>query len=193
MSTEKSPLNPEQRSYSRKAIAIGITVCVAISAGGYFVGIAPALAGLVERRGQERELADRKTRSAELATELRDTRQRLVAANKELAELPLRLEPASAVNRRINLLAGVAGEAKVTLNEIQPQSAVDGQHYQTVPIRVVGAGSYPACAAFLHALRERFPDTTVQSFDLQNAAPSRDANVATFRMELAWHTSPAGK
>ena len=193
MSSVSPLLNPEQRSYSRKVMAFGFGACLAISAGGYFVGIAPALAGLVERRGQERELADRRVRSADLTAELRDTRRRLAAANKDLADLPLRLEPASAVNRRINLLAGVAGEAKVTLNEIQPQSAVDGQHYQTVPIRVAGSGSYPACATFLHELRERFPDTTVQSFDLQNASPSREGNVATFRMELAWHTSPAGK
>ena len=180
MNAANPSLNPEQRSYSRKVAAFGIGACIAISAGGYFVGIAPALAGLVERRGQERELADRKVRSTELAAELRDTKRRLTAANKDLADLPLRLEPASAVNRRINLLAGVAGEAKVTLNEIQP-------------IRVVGSGNYPACATFLHALRERFPDTTVQSFDLQNPSPARDGNVATFRMELAWHTSPAGK
>jgi hypothetical protein len=77
----------------------------------------------------------------------------------------------------------------VTLNEIQPGTPTEGPHYLTVPIRVGGSGSYPACAALLHNLRERFPDTTIQSFDLQNAAPGQGENLATFRMELAWHTS----
>lgn len=188
MSTTKM-LNPQQRQYSRKVAGVSLAVCLGVSVAGYFIGIAPALAGLVERRSQERELAVRRQRVTDLQAELLDHRKRLILARKELADLPLRLEPPSAVNRRISLLTEVAGEAKVTLNEIQPLAAVDGQHYQTVPIRVAGAGGYPQCAAFLHKLRERFPDTTIRSFDLQNPNPSADSMAATFRMELAWHTS----
>ena len=184
-----NPHQPEQRAYSRKVAMIGLAACLGISAAGYFIGIAPALAGLVERRSQEKDLAGQKDKSRDLAAELKDTRRNLVTARQEQAELPLRLEPASAVNRRLNQFAVVAGESKVTLNEIQPGAATEGQHYRTVPIRIGGSGSYPACAALLHNLRERFPDTTIQSFDLQNAAPGQGDNLASFRMELAWHTS----
>lgn len=189
MSLSHPTLNAEQRGYSRKIAVVGLVACLGISAAGYFIGIAPALAGLVERRSQEQELAGHKHKSQDLAAELLDTRKRLAGARRELAELPLRLESASTVNRRINQFAVVAGESKVTLNEIQPGSPVEGQHYLTVPIRVSGSGTYPACAALLHNLRERFPDTTVQSFDLQNGTPGQTENLATFRIELAWHTS----
>lgn len=193
MSSEKKSLTAEQRGYSRKIAGIALAICGAVSGAGYYIGISPALAGLVERRAQEQELADRRQRVTQLATELGDTRRKLAVARKNLADLPLRLEPSSAVNRRINLLAGVAGDAHVTLNEIQPQSAIDGIHYQTVPIRVAGSGEFPACAAFLHMLRTQFPDTTVKSFEILNGNPGRSGNTASFRIELAWHTTPGVK
>jgi len=193
MSNIQKPLTAEQRAYSRKLAGISLAVCGVISSIGYYVGIAPALAGLVERRAQENDLADRRHNVSRLATEILETRQQLAAAKKDLASLPLRLEPASAVNRRINWLASVAGESGVTLDEIQPQPAIDGPHYQTVPIRVAGSGEFPACAAFLHVLRERFPDTSVRSFDIQNAQPNPDKNVAAFRIELDWHTTPVAR
>lgn len=193
MSRANNPLTIEQRTYSRKVAGMALVISCAISAAGYYIGIAPALAGLVERRSQEQELADRRGKMSHLSLEMSDTRRRLLTAGKELADLPLRLEPATAVNRRINWLAGVASEANVTLDEIQPQAAIDGPHYQTVPIRVAGSGAFPACAAFLHNLRNRFPDTSVRSFDIQNATPGRQGNVATFRIELDWHTTSVAR
>lgn len=181
-------------AYARRVAGVGVVACAAATAGSYLLGVRPALARMAERDAAAQDLQDRKAHGHQVAADLAGVRRRLTVAKGELAGLPLRLEPASAVNRRLNELAEVAAVAGVTLDEVRPQSPVDGPHYRTVPIRAAGTGGYPACAAFLHALRERFPDTTVLSFEAQNPKPDRQNNVAVFRVELAWHTvPPAGK
>ena len=71
--------------------------------------------------------------------------------------------------------------------------AADSAHYQTVPIRISGSGSYPGCARFLHELRTRFPDTSCKSFELTNPNPVRDHNVGNFKFELTWYTAPVSR
>ena len=189
MSAQAKPTSGGQRSYTWKVAGVGVLVCAGLSAGSYLSGLRPVLGRQAERVAAEQDLQGRLVRADRASADLVAVRRRLVTANEELAALPLRLEPASAVNRRLNELAQVAAAAGVTLNEVQPQAAVDGPHYQTVPIRVTGTGSYPACAAFLHALRARFPDTSVRAFEAHNPSVARTSNVATFRVELAWHTA----
>ena len=191
MSTPSKPTSGGQRAYTWRVCGLGVLACAALSAGSYLLGVRPALGRQAERVAAEQDLKDHLAQAERAAADLVAVRRRLVVAGEELAALPLRLEPASGVNRRLNELAQVAAAAGVTLNEVQPQPAVDGPHYQTVPIRVAGTGSYPACAAFLHALRARFPDTSVRAFEAVNPAAARTGNVATFRVELAWHTEAA--
>jgi Tfp pilus assembly protein PilO len=188
-----TPIDPAQRKKLWKVIACAAAACLGISAAGYFVGLSPAIAHVSERKADMDELANRQQKGAQAKAELTRTRKRLLEARREVDDLPLRLEPASVVNRRLNRLAEAATAAGVNLNEMQPMPAIDTQHYQTVPIRVTGSGSYPACAAFLHTLRTQFPDTAVQSIDAQNASPGRDNNIANFRLDLEWHTTQSRK
>ena len=43
------------------------------------------------------------------------------------------------------------------------------------------------------AMRTQFPDTAVQAIDMQNASPGKEGNVANFRLDLEWHTTPVRK
>src|SRR4051812_11888621 len=188
-----APMDPAQRKKFMQVVAWSVAVCLGISAAGYFLGIAPAIAHVSERNADLAELANRQQQAVQAKKDLITTRKRIEEARKEVEELPLRLEPATVVNSRLNRVAEAASAAGVTLNEMQPQTAVDSQHYQTVPIRVTGAGSYPAVAAFLHTLRTQFPDTAVVLIDAQNPSPGKENNVATFRLDLEWHTTPVRK
>ena len=123
---------------------------------------------------EQAEFDARQQKQHDLDRSLAATHRQLEKTRKDVAGLPLQLESASAVNRRLARLADLAGETGVVLDEVQPSPAVDGASlYQTVPIRIAGSGSYPACAMFLHRLRDRFPDTAVKSFDCSN--PGRSA------------------
>ena len=185
--------SPRQKKALQTIIATGAAVCLAASAGGYLLGVRPAIAAIAAENAVNADLAEKQRQTDDAARKLQSTRNRLAEANRAVAALPLRLEPAAAANLRLNRLAEVAQASGVLIDVMQPQAVVDGPHYQTVPIRVAGNGPYQACAAFLHAVRAQFPDVTIQSFEAINGSPGRGANNASFRIDLAWHTTPARK
>jgi Tfp pilus assembly protein PilO len=164
--------------------------CAAITAVGYLLGVHPALAARADNAALEAELAQRQSTAAGVSSQLAAVRHRLEQTRRDVAALPLRLEPATAINRRLNRLAESAQAAGVVVHELQPSAVMDGPHYQTVPIRLAGSGTYPACAGFLHQLRTQFPDVTIRSFEAANPTVTRDQNSGAFRIELEWHTTP---
>ena len=101
----------------------------------------------------------------------------------------MRLEPVAQVNQRLARLTGLADASKLTIDEMRPGTISEGRDYKTVPILIAGNGTYPACAAFLHGLRQRFPDMAVMSFDTTNNSASPDSPAATFQFDLAWHAA----
>jgi Tfp pilus assembly protein PilO len=185
------PQAAEHRRARWRTAGVVAAVCAAVTAAGYGLGISPTVEHLAEHRARLDELAARRDAGARLRADLAAVRRRLDQTTRAVADLPLRLEPAAALNGRLHRLAEAATAAGVTLDEMQPQPAVDGPHYQTVPVRVAGGGTYPACAAFLHALRADFPDTAVRAIEATNPSPARDGNAVVFRLDLAWHTMPA--
>ena len=173
--------------------AVGAAVCAGVTAGAYVLGVEPAMAKQQAHQADVAELESRRKKAADLHAELGAARRTLTDTQREVEELPLRLDSASTVNRRLARLADVALESGLNLDELQPGTPVDAPHYQTVPLRLVGTGSYTACATFLHELRKQFPDTAAKSFDSSNPNPARDQATGTFRFELVWYTSPAHK
>ena len=65
--------------------------------------------------------------------------------------------------------------------------------YSISHLNLVGTGTSPDCATFLHELRRRFPDTAVRSFECSNPSPGRNQSKGTFRFELVWYTAPVAK
>lgn len=176
-----------------KAYAIAAGACGLMTAGAWFFGVDPAMAKRDAAAADFAELDDRQHKAKGLADNLATARRQLADTNRQVDALPLRLEPAAAVNARLSRLAHAAWETGLGVDEIQPGPAADGPFYQTVPIRVSGTGTYPTCAAFLHQLRMQFPDTAVRSFDCINPSPARDKPMATYRLELVWYTAPVRK
>ena len=87
---------------------------------------------------------------------------------------------------RIARLTNLAAGAGLNVNEILPGSAVSGERFDSVPVRMNATGSYPTCVAFLCKLTETFPDTSVDSFEL-SGNPQRPQDPAEFHVDLIWH------
>jgi hypothetical protein len=169
---------------------IGLIVCAGLSAAAYLFGVQPALAAREADEAYAADLQGRRQNAVDLAATLTAARQKLEQTRREVAGLKLRLEPAAGVNQRLARLADLATAAGLEINEVQPGAATDSPHYQVVPIRISGTGTYPACAQFLHQLRVKFPDTAARSVEVANPSPTRDHTAGTFRFDLAWYTAP---
>ena len=167
----------------------GAVVCVALTAGAYAVGVRPAVRRHAEQVARQADLRARKQKAAALANELQSARSQLAAVNDALRSRSLRLQPASRVNDRISDLTKLTEGSGLTIDEMRPGVIAEGRDYKTVAILVAGNGTYPACATFLHRLREKFPDMAVRSFETTNNSTSPDAPAATFQFDLTWHAA----
>ena len=165
-----------------------ILVCAAFTVAAYALGVGP----LLERHDREialrQQLRDRQAEAAQLASTLAGLRGELSQVLAELERMPLRLQPATRINQRIEAVARLATECGLALDEVRPGGPVDGAHYQTVPVRIVGAGSYPACGTFLRKMRDTFGDMGVRTFTAKNNGGAPASPAALFQAELVWFT-----
>ena len=167
----------------------GAIVSAALSVGTYALGVRPAIHRRAEQVVRHAELKARKQKAAALAGELHATRSQLTAVNDALRSRSLRLQPASRVIDRIAELTKLTEGSGLTIDEMRPGAVVDGRDYKTVAILVAGNGTYPACATFLHRLREKFPDMAVRSFQTTNNSTSPETPAATYQFDLTWHAA----
>jgi len=166
----------------------GAAVCAILVGLGYVAGIRPLLVHRSDTAEENTRLATQRREGAELADTIAALKDQLAGIERDLAESTVRLAPAHQVNRRIARMADLAADCGVKIDEIQTGNPVAGARYQTIPIRLVGQKSYPACVTLLRRFREAFPDTAVASFELSRN-PADPASPAKFQIDLLWYAS----
>lgn len=186
----KSSVTPPNRD-GMKIYGAGLLVCAALTGVAYYAGVEPVLEKHQLHQANLAELEAARVKSEDLGKALLRSRRELVDARFEVTRLPLRLESALVVNHRLARLADLAAESGLRVDELHPGTPQDHPYYQTVPLRMLGTGTYPQCAAFLHGLRERFPDMGVKGFECSNPRPGGGDTTGAFRFELTWYTAPA--
>jgi Tfp pilus assembly protein PilO len=183
---------PAPRASSWQFISGGGVACAALSACLWFGLVGPSFAQSQARAGLRREVAEREERAAGLNAELSAAHRELDALHRAAAHNTLTLQPASEINQRLAALTALAGHSGLSLDELhQGQASESTPHYQTLTIHLSGNGTYRACATFLHALHEQFPDTGLQSLDATRPDPATATTTPvklTFRIDLVWYT-----
>ena len=168
---------------------MGITACALVTGVCYVALIRPVSSNrlayaqlqpqLVERA---QAVKDAKARFAAMQSELEGT-------IKQLADLPLRLEPSSRVNSRLAQLTDLAAEMGIEVHQVQPDPARAGKRYDVVQIALSGSGDYGQVTRFMRRVHDTFADTAVVKFDLKSGGATVSA--AQFNIGLAWYTLPA--
>ncbi len=169
-------------------IGVAVAVTAGLTLGAYAVGVRPLLRHRDQEIAQRKSLDDQRATALQLGSAVAGLQRELAAAKQALAQSPVRLQPAVLVNQRLEAVARLATECGLSLDEVRPGAAVDATHFQTVPIRILGSGRYPACATFLRNLRRTFGDMGVRSFNASSTLAATDAPNAIFQAELVWFT-----
>jgi len=169
----------------RKIDAIGVGVCLVAVLSFYLSGIRPILRRREGQAAQQQQLAAQRKNAIRLDERAAVVRDELEEAAKALAASRVQLQPARQINRRIARLADSASGNGLKLDQIHPGIATPGGKHVTIPIRLLGSGSYRAWAGFLHDLAVQFPDTSVHSFRL-SADPENQTTAAEFQVDLVW-------
>lgn len=173
----------------RKIDAAAVAVLLAITAAGYVVGVQPIVARENEIAARRAELEAAKTAAYEATRLLQQVRGRIAAAERMLAENPMRLQPAHRLNARLAEITAAAVRHGLQIDQLGPGRATSSEYYVTVPIRVTGRSSYAGATRFLHEVRAAMPDLAVASMDLTGDPRSSQAE-PKFVLSLVWHASP---
>ena len=180
----------DQSTRARLTIDVaGAGVCLAASAAFYFFGLGPMLSQRKDAENHEAKVAAQRATAADLSRNLASDYGLLRDTQRELAESPLQLAPASNVNARIAMVADLAKACGLKLDIVLPGLPAKGKRFETVPIHLTGTGNYRTCVTMLHRLRQKFPDTTVTSLNL-SSDPADPKAVARFSIDLLWHAAP---
>jgi Tfp pilus assembly protein PilO len=167
---------------------VAVAACAGLTLGAYAIGVRPLLEQRERETLQHDLLQDRRATASQLGATVSDLQRELADAKTALERTTLRLQPATLVNQRLEAVAQLANDAGVALDEMRPGAAVDSTHYQTVPIRIVGSGRYPACTTFLRKLRGTFGDMGIRSFQTGSSGSTPAQPTALFQAELVWYT-----
>ncbi len=168
---------------------VGAGLCLVATGAFYFLGLGPLLSQKEDAATHQAKINAQRSIALDLKHSLEQDRAKLANAERELAESPLQLAPATDVNKRISLVTALARECGLKLDVVLPGMPSTGHRYETVPIHLSGTGNYRTCVSLLHRLRQKFPDTTVTSLNL-SADPADVKAVARFSIDLLWHASP---
>jgi Tfp pilus assembly protein PilO len=167
----------------------GLAALVLLSAMMFFVGVRPMLQQQAAYRDRMNQLLSERQRASDLTGSLNEMRHQLMTTEQAIASYPLRLEPLSHLNQRLSQITELASASGLEVTQLEPREGVAGAHYITVPIRVVGQGSFQTSTRFLHRLYEQLPDTAVAAVDL-SGRPGASAMPATFAFDLLWYAAP---
>ena len=182
------------RSRLRVVHGTGAGVCVLLSLLLYVMAISPMMAHHQAQKVMQAELEAERDKARQIAQVTQRMQAELVSTERAVADYALKLEPVTALNRRVSQLTALATQIGLQINEIRPRQAQPGTFYQTVPIRVAGEGSYLASIAFIHALHATLPDISVASLKLYGrVVPGQQETVSTFEFELIWYAEPDQK
>ena len=164
--------------------ALGICALLALIA--YVVGVYPVI-----RRHQgfglrEAELKVQHEKARKLSAKVRQVASEIVEIKQELADNTIELQPVGQVNSHLARIARLAGQCGLKLDQLRPDKCLNGSRYQTVPIYLVGSGSFPACVKLLRELQRGFPDTSVASFEVKGD-PAKPSEPTNLRVDLLWY------
>lgn len=169
----------------------GAAVCVALTGVVFVGGVQPMLERQAELSEAEVELQAKRAEAQQSELTLTSVRRQVSLAEQTVAARPLRLQPLERLNTWLALIAETAASSGVQLDQLEPRKAIHAQHYETVPIRVVGRGNYQAATRFLHDLHEAMPDTAVPALKLEGNPQDDGGEVpAKFEFDLLWHAAP---
>ncbi len=160
-----------------------------LTVAAYVTVIGPALDSETHLAQAQARLDSMQKKDKRLSEQLEAVRSQVVQVERAIAGTVMKLQPARHVNRRLARIEDMAAASGLDLAETKLGEINVSTRYRTVPIQLVGTGSYAAQAGFLHTVCEGLSDTALWTMNLtrnedEAGGPTR------FNIGLAWYVSP---
>lgn len=170
----------------------GLLAVGAIIAAGYFFGVEPVETIRVKQQSLRTALKARSNEESELRRRHRDAEAALRDAQDTLQTRGVELRPASQLNAQIREISALATEMNVDVDSLNASPPAPETQFTRVPVRLSGRASAQDVAAFMRAIRERFADVAVRTFELR-ADLSPEGGESSVQMEIEWYAAKTDK
>lgn len=167
----------------------GVGAIVMLTLLAYLVGLRPLFVSYGEVLVQKSTLISQRSRVAQLEQSRKSLSSRLAGVRQELEASQLTLQTSDFRNEHLAQLTNQAELNGLNVEGLRTTDVKHNDHYDMVPIQMTGFGSFPDCAAFLHQLNSKYPDTGVKSFELKGKPGPKPAD-SFFRFNMVWYASP---
>lgn len=166
--------------------AAGALVCAVLLGVGYGFGVAPRIAPGQSPAERAEAIRDAQAEAMLQEAVVQRLEGELERSNNALNDRPVLLRPATEINRRLSALSDLVTSSGLVVTASQTGEISALSHYAFVPIEISGEGKLGDFIAMLGALHSRYPDLSVQSFDVLRV-PTGDGR---FRLNLNWFVQP---
>lgn len=166
----------------------GALVLVGILAGGYTLGVAPVDTIRARQQSLRTALKARSTEESDLRRRHREAEAACRVAEESLRTSGVTLRPATQLNSQIRDIAALASEMKVEVDSLNASPPVSDPQFTRIPVRLAGRATARSVAEFMAAVRTRFADVTVRTFELR-ADLTPEATGSSVVMEIEWYAA----
>ena len=169
-------------SQSPKNLKFPITclvIAAVISTAGYFGGIQPVIQNAHASLILENSLIQQSQTLTQTLDQVTKQEQSLSKIITSIKANHIILLPVNLLNKQISEITKLADQVGVTFEKIKPDYPISGQHYQTIPIKINGTGTYRSCTNFFNKLHAKYNDVGIASFELKGN-PTKPDGSATF-------------
>ncbi len=168
--------------------AAGLGLVALLVASGYFLGVAPVDS---LRNKQQSLRVSLKAKSTE-ESDLRRRHREAESAQSELQEFlhsrGVKLQPATQLNAQVRDIAALASEMRVEVDSLNASTPIAESQFTRIPVRLAGRATAQDVSEFMRAIRERFSDVIVRTFDIR-ADLSGNGGLASVQMEIEWYAA----
>ncbi len=164
-------------------------VCVLLAVIAYVVGVHPVIKRHQGFDLRAAELKVQQKKARQLSGKVAHIASAITQIKQELANNTVELKSASQINSHLARLAALTGQCGLKIDQLRPGKSLNGSRYQTVPIYLVGSGSFSTCVKLLRELQRGFPDTSVASFEVKGD-PTKPNEPTKLRVDLLWYALP---
>jgi Tfp pilus assembly protein PilO len=171
------------------ADSAGIIVCLLLTAATVWLGFAPIWQRHANFLNEQHELESQKQQNSHQELVLLASKKHLALTQAELEKVPLHLQPTGDLNQRLASVTDLAAHSHLRIEDITPGATTRGIRFDTVTIHLAGEGTYPACAAFLHHLKQSMPDIGIRTLHIYSQGTT--GNDAKFAFDLQWFAAPS--
>jgi len=168
--------------------AAGLAAIAIIAWLTMLLGIGPVLADAATIRERDAAALALSTEAALARSALQQVHRRVEAVEAQLQDVPLQVQPLSALNRRYADIIALAGRCDVRVSESRTEAPRPETWFVRVPIELEGRGPVDGVAAFFRQLRSEIPDVEILAFQVTRVGGTGGSEM-TLVVNLAWYAA----